>query len=502
MELTVEPMEVAGLVLPLLTLIARATLLGGAMFLVLVLRPLGWTLGEPGSEMRRDCARITALAGLALVACLWPSVRPLLAAGDMAQAVMRAPLAVQAQAAEPAAALLIVLLLALGWGVGLLLTPLAAVGLAAATLTARAGTDADPRPWLLGLIALHQLGVALWLGALPAFAAALRRVQDGLGWRAIAVRYGRVSVVGMVAVLASGIGVAGFTATGLDPDLSGLYGTRYGVLLLAKTALFMGLLALLASMLRSLAAGGRRLPIGRLKRLASIGLALALAGLVFSAALLALPQPMADQARATIGDILARARPDLPPVDSFAAAPAALRTWLDEAPRRAGLVVLAIGALALLACAGLRLARQWPVLVVALGVAMFVQAGRLAWPLTGMADPTVLPHGVAALLVLLGVNEWLVRGLRRRSLGLTLLLPLVMGVGGVALLLLAGTGLPAPRRAAAALADLPLAVLLVLGAVARWQEVRLDPYEGRWAGWLWAGCVVLIGLLLVVHPLT
>jgi hypothetical protein len=35
----------------------------------------------------------------------------------------------------------------------------------------------------------------------------------------------------------------------------------------------------------------------------------------------------------------------------------------------------------------------------------------------------------------------------------------------------------------------------------RWQEVRLDPYEGRWAGWLWAGCIVLLGLLLLAYPL-
>jgi hypothetical protein len=76
-----------------------------------------------------------------------------------------------------------------------------------------------------------------------------------------------------------------------------------------------------------------------------------------------------------------------------------------------------------------------------------------------------------------------------------------MGLGGIALLLLAGAGQPPARRALAAFTDAPFAVLLVTAAMLRWQEVRLDPYEGRWAGWLWAGCIVLLGLLLLAYPL-
>lgn len=497
--------------LPLLV----ATMVGGAMFLVLVLRPLGWTLGAPGAAMQRDTARIVALAGLLVAGIVGFTLltdRPeLLTGADILQASPQTQIVL----AEVAASLLIVLLVALGWGTGVLLVPLAAVVLAAAALAEHTYSATPWRPVVLGLAAAHELGVALWLGGLPAFAVSLTRVEDGLGWRSIAVRFGRLSVVGMLVLVGSGIGLGVFTATGMGADLSGLYGTRFGALLAAKTVLFLGLLASLAATLRTIApSGGRRLPIARLKRLATMSLALALAAFVLNAALVSTPPPAQRPAddgvteRATAGDFLVQATPTLPRIASPAAAPDAIRTWLDDAQRRAGLAVLVIGVAALLACAGLRLARQWPLLVVALGVAILVDVEPLLRPFdhVGVLDwlgvpPVLRDRAVAALLVVFGLNEWLVRGRRSRRYGWPLLLPLTMGVGGVVLPLYAGDGLAPAQQAVATFAALPPAVLLVVAAIARWQEVRLDPYEGRWAGWVWAGCVVLIGALLMLYPL-
>ena len=44
---------------------------------------------------------------------------------------------------------------------------------------------------------------------------------------------------------------------------------------------------------------------------------------------------------------------------------------------------------------------------------------------------------------------------------------------------------------------LPIAVLGVTAGWARWLEVEAPLAEGRWAGWLWPACFVLIGLLLL-----
>lgn len=442
--------------------------------------------------MRQDSARIAAGAGLLVALCaactLMPAAPSLLAAGGSLHAVLLAPVAAQAALAELAAALLIVALLALGWASTVLLLPLAAVGLAAAAVQ----LHAEAQPLLIGMIAVHQLGAALSLGGLPAFAAALGRVVDGLGWRPVAGRFGRAALAGLLAALAAGLGLAWTTANGADVGAGGFYASRYGVLLGAKAVLLVALTALLAAILRTAnASGGRRQPIARLKRLSATASALGLAAFVLTAALLVAPPPRAAADRVSWSDIVARTRPLVPHIASVAAAPAALESWFGDIQRRAGLAVLVAGLLAALACGGLRLARHWPMLAVALGIAAFARDG-----------PAIAGYRLGAVLVIaLGLIEWRARGFRGAWLRAPQLLPLLMGLGGIALLLLAGAGQPPARRALAAFTDAPFAVLLVTAAMLRWQEVRLDPYEGRWAGWLWAGCIVLLGLLLLAYPL-
>jgi copper resistance protein D len=47
------------------------------------------------------------------------------------------------------------------------------------------------------------------------------------------------------------------------------------------------------------------------------------------------------------------------------------------------------------------------------------------------------------------------------------------------------------------LTHLPIAVPGIGAGWARWLEVEAPQAEGRWAGWLWPVCFVLIGLLLL-----
>jgi putative copper resistance protein D len=47
------------------------------------------------------------------------------------------------------------------------------------------------------------------------------------------------------------------------------------------------------------------------------------------------------------------------------------------------------------------------------------------------------------------------------------------------------------------LTHLPIAVLGIAAGWARLLEVEGPQAEGRWAGWVWPACFVLIGLLLL-----
>lgn len=45
----------------------------------------------------------------------------------------------------------------------------------------------------------------------------------------------------------------------------------------------------------------------------------------------------------------------------------------------------------------------------------------------------------------------------------------------------------------------PLALLGMTFASARWLELRLAPAEGAIAGWVWRSCFLLVGLFLVLY---
>ena len=44
---------------------------------------------------------------------------------------------------------------------------------------------------------------------------------------------------------------------------------------------------------------------------------------------------------------------------------------------------------------------------------------------------------------------------------------------------------------------LPIAVLGIVAGWTRWLEIEAPNDDGRWSGWIWPICFVLIGLLLL-----
>lgn len=166
-------------------------------------------------------------------------------------------------------------------------------GLAASTLAAGAylaalawtgHAAAAEGPWRAGQIVsdvVHLLSAGAWLGALPALVYVLGNAQpiEDAAWAAR--RFSTVAIVGVSALILSGVGNSWF----LVGSVPALFGTRYGTLLLAKLALLAAMLSLAAINLLILTprlAAGDRPALRALRRnaLLEIGAGLLVVGIV------------------------------------------------------------------------------------------------------------------------------------------------------------------------------------------------------------------------------
>jgi putative copper resistance protein D len=99
-------------------------------------------------------------------------------------------------------------------------------------------TLGDPRAVLAGLLLLHLLAAAFWIGAL----APLRRAARSPNGAALLHRFGVIAAGGVAILAAAGIALASL----LSGSISALLGTAYGWGLLAKVAVVATLLGLAA----------------------------------------------------------------------------------------------------------------------------------------------------------------------------------------------------------------------------------------------------------------
>src|SRR2546429_4148062 len=117
------------------------------------------------------------------------------------------------------------------------------------------------------------------------------------------------------------------------------------------------------------------------------------------------------------------------------------KAWSEYNHHWAGMIVLSVGLLALLAQAGkISWARNWPLLFLGLSVFLFLRSDPEVWPLgpngfwVTFADPEVLMHRIFALLVIaLAVFEWRVQTGRVASPNIRLVFPMLVA-GSCALL--------------------------------------------------------------------
>ena len=546
MSLLVDLFGYLSIVLHGLTIVAQSMALGGVLFLVLLARPFAPELANGGRIVSR-IMRLTfwSAVALALVELLGNGLQVLvlmstveLSFGD----VMQANFAVAA-VVKIACALLVVACTAKAprsWRVpGPVLLALVAIELAAATATTHAAARLEQSTLLLFVEWLHQLGAAIWIGGIPAFLIALAEVHDGAGWRRIGARFSRLSMLGVGCILASGVTMF-IVYVG---SLPAFYGTAYGVMVGAKIGLFMGLLALGAGNFL-VTERLRRDPTAsviRMKRFAEVEIGLGFS-IFFAAASLTSVPPAVDltQDRVTWHEIVERNLPEWPrlrspdhdvlaipalqaKIDAEAAnahrvaAPAFVPgdgtlpprnaddiAWSEYNHHWAGLFVIAIGLLVLLAHAGFRPARHWPVVFLGLALFLLLRSDPEVWPLgkedfmAAFRDVEVVQHRVFVVLILVfAAFEWSVQTGRLRSSRAALVFPLMVAAGGALLLTHSHQIANVKDAELIELTHTPLALAGIASGWGRWLELRLPGRGGRIAGWVWPLCFILVGVVLL-----
>jgi putative copper resistance protein D len=511
-----------------LDFVAQSVLLGSVAFVALIATPLA---GDEQRELRPvlvGCRRVIQTAAVAavvavtattvvnaavLAASLTVSWREVAGAGFViagaARVIIAATIGLLASSGSvPAASTRS----ALGAAAG-------ALFLCAALADSHAAARLRDNGLPLLATGAHELGAALWLGGLPCF------------WLAI---------TGVALILA---GAAIFVAMYIG-SIDAVYGTAYGAMALTKSVL-LGMLLLLGfanfRAVRRFAADGRALP--RVRRFVEVEMGIGFAVLMAAASITSMP-PAVDltQDRVTLSQLVERITPAIPrltsPEHATLAIPA-LQARLDEERRAeqkattvrafvpgsgtlpprnaedlewseynhhwAGLLVVAMGLAALAQRSGRApWAEHWPLLFLLLAVFLFLRADPEVWPMgeigiiESLKDPEVAQHRLFVLIIVaFALFEWGLRTGRIHSHKLMRIFPLLTALGGTLLLTHSHALGNVKEELLIDMTHLPIAVLGIGAGWARWLEVEAPEEEGRWAGWLWPACFVLIGLLLL-----
>lgn len=518
----------------------EALALGGLLFLLIAALPVG--VAEQTVSRARTLVAYFALAfSLAQAASVALSVAILVSGSGFAmRSLMSAGFFVAGGAAILGAVALATLMRAASRASTYYAIVPAAVLLAASVAQSHAASRLDDRPLLILLTALHHLGTAGWIGCMAFLLLALRRSTTLTEAQQLARRYSAIALVSVPMLVLAGIGMSWFYIG----SWAGLYGTSYGVLVLAKAALVLMMLLLGSANYRLVradaedAAGIQGLPaqgfLVRLRRFSEAEIGLGLTAVLAAASLTAQP-PAIDlpNDRLSMHEITARLAWKTPRLSSPSFAqlvpPGSMessleasqygagsvsdamdRAWSEYNHHWAGVIVLLAGLLAFAAGALppgrlRRIAANWPLLFLGLAVFILLRADPENWPLgprsfwESFSQPDVLLHRVFAVLIAcFAFSEWAVATGRWNSRRAAYVFPLLCAAGGAALLTHSHGMGNIKDEMLAELAHTSIAVFGVAAGWGRWLQVRLPGTRtARVAGFVWPLCLVIVALLLL-----
>jgi len=392
----------------------------------------------------------------------------------------------------------------------------------------------------VALTALHYLATATWIGGLPYLLLAARRVTDPGAKLQNLRSFSRLAQISVAALLLAGLGMSLVYVGSWDA----LYGTEYGVMLGAKISLFTVLLLLgtanffIVRKLQKDSGTGAT----SLVRFGEVEIGIGLCVILAAASLTSQP-PSVDltEGRVSLQEIAQRFGPHLPRFSSpdvkdispttavlmeraaahgkavpeaFVPGQSGFNTntpadmaWSEYNHNCAGLVVFLMGMLALLSRSRyFSWAKIWPLAFLLLAVFLFFRADPESWPMgsngfwASFAVTNVLQHRAAvALIIIFAIFQYRVETQRVKSMAAALVFPAVCVVGGVVLLTHTHALSNVKDELLVELSHTPLAVLGIVAGWARWLELRLPEENStrKYLAWVWPGCFILVGLILM-----
>ena len=410
---------------------------------------------------------------------------------------------------------------------------LCAVIVAAHAGVTHAASRAEPSPALLAAETLHLFALGAWLGGIPYFIASLRTLGATDGRLVVSTRFSFVSLFAVPLMIATGV-LMSFPYVG---SWERLYQTNYGLLLGAKLALLAILLCL---------GGANFLAIRKLRRGASAAfqsvpifgeaeIAVGLIAVLCAVALASSPLAADTRAERPSGSEIATrfeftsprlaipTQPPSPNLNAESSPNGALGTdlpsgeaerspldiaWSETQHHYAALLVIFTGMVALVSQSGRMrpLTRHWPALFLSLAVYLFIVADEDAWPLgeTGffvsLATPRIAQHKLMIAMVAgLALFEWRVQSREAASAWLSLAFPVIIAAASAFLLTHYGhTG--RKEEVLIEVSHMPIALLGVIAATARWLELRLPSSAlSRFAAIVWPVALIAAGAFLLMY---
>ena len=279
----------------------------------------------------------------------------------------------------------------------------------------------------------------------------------------MARRYSSMALFSVAVLVLAGMYMAWFYVG----TWNGLYGTSYGVLLLAKIYLLLVMLLMGAGnwlVVRRLDTDPKLL-LARLRRFAEAEIGLGFTVILAAASMSAQPPAVDVPDQVSLQVIAARMHPEFPRLKSPSASqltpPTSIETavretefqptgasddtdrkWSEYNHHWAGLIVLAAGLLAFASrFPGMRWARFWPLSFAGLSVFILLRADPENWPLgprpfwASFSAPDVLQHRAAAVLILcFAAFECAVQAGKLRARWASMIFPAMCALGAAVLL--------------------------------------------------------------------